>query len=491
VPEPECTLRAAIQEANTLAGQDTITFNIPGSGVPTIRPNSALPPITQPVVIDGTTQPNPGKVELDGSNAVASASGLAIWASTTVKGLDVVNFPQHGISISDGTLTFEGASNPGSQISGNGGAGIEHSGTGTLFLVGTVDASDNCGWGIASYATDPDTENILVTISGRLTANNNGRRPGCVGGGIYTYSGLFGPASAVIEAKNNGSDGIRSSAQNNYAPDSGMWYLGSVQIENNKGFGIHSFGTVMFQGTEANPSRVNANGSGGIYARYGGTIVHAEVNDNCGWGIQSPTTPDIDSNLGFGGNVKVNNNGQGAGCQGGGILIEGVIVSPAGSTLEVANNNGDGIQLLESYGGILYRALLQGVVKIKNNQGFGINAQGYVTFGNPQGNLSRVNDNANTGVLARGVTFAYAEVLGNGGWGVDSQRDDRSNGNVMMQHVKVSNNAQGGIRSMGALELGSQDVEMGWIWRRRHPDPGGSRDHSAAFFRCPGGCSDL
>src|SRR3954470_24244218 len=56
----ECTLRAAIQQANntsTNAGLDTIKFNIPGSGVKTIAPTSQLPSITDPVVIDGYSQP--------------------------------------------------------------------------------------------------------------------------------------------------------------------------------------------------------------------------------------------------------------------------------------------------------------------------------------------------------------------------------------------------------------------------------------------------
>jgi CSLREA domain-containing protein len=55
----ECTLRAAIQESNKWSGsgRPTIDFNIPGDGVQTISPSSALPLITRPVVIDGTSQP--------------------------------------------------------------------------------------------------------------------------------------------------------------------------------------------------------------------------------------------------------------------------------------------------------------------------------------------------------------------------------------------------------------------------------------------------
>ena len=53
----DCTLRAAIQEANAAAsgigGPDTIGFDIPGTGVQKIAPGSALPDIQDPVLIDG------------------------------------------------------------------------------------------------------------------------------------------------------------------------------------------------------------------------------------------------------------------------------------------------------------------------------------------------------------------------------------------------------------------------------------------------------
>lgn len=52
-----CTLRAALQQANVLAGADIITFNIPGTGPHIIQPATKLPTVTDPVIIDGTTQP--------------------------------------------------------------------------------------------------------------------------------------------------------------------------------------------------------------------------------------------------------------------------------------------------------------------------------------------------------------------------------------------------------------------------------------------------
>ncbi len=51
------SLRQAILDANANFGDDVVEFAIPGGGVHTIVLASALPPITQPVTIDGYTQP--------------------------------------------------------------------------------------------------------------------------------------------------------------------------------------------------------------------------------------------------------------------------------------------------------------------------------------------------------------------------------------------------------------------------------------------------
>ncbi len=61
-----CSLRAAIEEANALPGADTITFAIPGSGIPAI-PLGSLPTVTDTVTIDGTTQ-SAGRVAVTGTS---------------------------------------------------------------------------------------------------------------------------------------------------------------------------------------------------------------------------------------------------------------------------------------------------------------------------------------------------------------------------------------------------------------------------------------
>jgi hypothetical protein len=98
------SLRQAIVAANAHAndkGPDQIHFAIPGSGVQTIVVASALPETTDPVIIDGWTQPGwngAPLVELTSTSGLA-ADGLRITGgSTTIRGL-VINGFQTGINV--------------------------------------------------------------------------------------------------------------------------------------------------------------------------------------------------------------------------------------------------------------------------------------------------------------------------------------------------------------------------------------------------------
>jgi CSLREA domain-containing protein len=108
-----CTLREAIAAANMDQGLDKITFNIPGSGVQTISPTSALPDITGPVIIDGYTQPGASPntladgdnavltIELNGTNA-GPVSGLVLEGGmSVVRGLAINRFLGAGIAVRD------------------------------------------------------------------------------------------------------------------------------------------------------------------------------------------------------------------------------------------------------------------------------------------------------------------------------------------------------------------------------------------------------
>lgn len=113
--DPECTLRAAIQEANSVVGGETIYFNIlpadglydsSGNGEFTIQPGTPLPAITKSVSIDGSTQPGyvaQPLIELDGSLSscpTATCSGLRLQGGTvSVNALAINNWGVDGIEL--------------------------------------------------------------------------------------------------------------------------------------------------------------------------------------------------------------------------------------------------------------------------------------------------------------------------------------------------------------------------------------------------------
>ena len=90
------SIRQAILDANAVVGADNIAFNIPGGGVQTISPASALPDITDTVAVDATTQPGYAGtplIELDGSGVTGSGLTLAVGSdASTVRGLVINNF---------------------------------------------------------------------------------------------------------------------------------------------------------------------------------------------------------------------------------------------------------------------------------------------------------------------------------------------------------------------------------------------------------------
>jgi hemoglobin-like flavoprotein len=96
------SLRQAIMTANGIAGTDTISFNIQPAGVYTIAPLSALPDVTDAVIIDATTQPGfagTPVIELNGAGAGQNfVSALRIkGGSSTIKGFVINRFTYAGV----------------------------------------------------------------------------------------------------------------------------------------------------------------------------------------------------------------------------------------------------------------------------------------------------------------------------------------------------------------------------------------------------------
>jgi len=98
------SFRQAIMDANANPGLDTIAFAIPGSGVQTIAPTSTLPTITDPVVIDGYTQPGTSPntdptgfngtllIELSGADIGSTNALVFTGGGSTIKGLVINRF---------------------------------------------------------------------------------------------------------------------------------------------------------------------------------------------------------------------------------------------------------------------------------------------------------------------------------------------------------------------------------------------------------------
>ena len=179
------SLRQAILNANTKPGSDAIVFDIPGSGVHTISPASPLPPIADPVVIDGYTQPGASPntlavgdnaillIEVNGANAGIGVTGLTITAgSSTVRGLVINRFGGDGIAITGSGASnnavlgnFIGTNAAGTAALGNGIPGVGSGGAGVR-LGGTSNTIAN------NVISSNVNEGVFITVGGNMVLDN-------------------------------------------------------------------------------------------------------------------------------------------------------------------------------------------------------------------------------------------------------------------------------------------------------------------------------
>lgn len=220
-----CTLRAAIQEANALPGLDTIAFAI-GSGPQSISLKSALPTITDPVIIDGTTQPGYAAaplIELNGAGAKGQANGLEVTAgNSTVQGLVINRFGANGILLSSGgnvvAGNYIGIDITGKTAMANAKNGIEADGPNNI-IGGTTSAarnviSGNLGTGGILISGKIASGNIVqgnyigTDVTGTVAIPNDGRGIAIQGAPHNLIGGTVPGARNVISG--NIASGIRT-----------------------------------------------------------------------------------------------------------------------------------------------------------------------------------------------------------------------------------------------------------------------------------------
>ncbi|MBI1759805.1 MAG: CSLREA domain-containing protein, partial [Acidobacteria bacterium] len=193
-----CSLREAIEAANTntvvwecaagVSGLDTIQFNL-GTGTPVINVSmSALPNITEPLLIDGATG-GATRVELNGLGAGADASGLVVdGGGTTIKSLVINRFTAFGIYVrSSGNVVRDCY------------IGVNAAGTTAL---------GNMYDGIVLEGADGNTLGGTVAGQGNMIAGNGNNGVILTGSSNNLIQGNFIGTNAAGAALGNGQDGV-------------------------------------------------------------------------------------------------------------------------------------------------------------------------------------------------------------------------------------------------------------------------------------------
>jgi len=274
------SLRQAILGANANLGLDVIAFNIlawgrqPGTGKHTIQPLTPLPHITDPVIIDGYTQPGAAPatddtpatllIELDGINVIGLHwdSGLNIDAAgnSTVRGLVINRFGDVGIHIQDqGGNIIEG-NYIGTDVTGTMNRGNFQGG------VRIWDAPNNMIGG-----TTPEARNVI--------SGNNGYAvgillPGATANKVQgNFIGTDVTGTADLSNSKHGVFIYEAASSNTIGP-------GNVIVGNGgAGIGIHGIGTTGNQ-ILGNFIGIARNGTKPLGNFDDGVIIEEDASDN-------------------------------------------------------------------------------------------------------------------------------------------------------------------------------------------------------------------
>src|SRR5215213_1567676 len=321
-----CTLRAAIEEANSLSGDDTINFSLTG----TINLTGALPVLFSNVTINGpgsslltVRRDTGGNYRILQTSGTSTISGLTITNGRTPDGVNEDVAPSGGgIWQTGGSLTLRDVVVTGN-ATGNGGS----------MRLGSPSFGGFGGFGGGIYASGTLTMTDCV-ISNNTTGNGgNGTNFGGSGGrgaGIYFAPGTLTLTRVTITGNRTGDSGGPSSGNSGYG--GGIWAggdffpsqattvsLNRVTIKNNSTGDTHDTG--------------DSGGGGGIYVYQGTMTLTDSTVSNNHTGDANPS------------------GGVGAGGSGGGIFNKGTLNvtrslisgNTTGNSASGSNSTGGGI----------------------------------------------------------------------------------------------------------------------------------------------------
>jgi uncharacterized repeat protein (TIGR01451 family) len=298
------SLRAAIQAANAAPGLDTISFNLPGPGPHVIQLASPLPPITDPVVIDGYTQPGASantsgttdnaaiQLVLDGGSAGPSADGLILAAGQSmVRGVAIGNFSGSGVVLAGGqgnliTGNFIGTDALGTAAHPNGRSGILIRDSLGNTIGGLAVGSRNIisGNGAAGVGMTGDYAGANVVQGNFIGTDSSGA--GALGNGLSGV--LVSAPQNLIGGTNAGAGNViafngRAGVEVYGVPGGGQY--DTFVTEDTKGVGImeNSIYANAALGIDLAPPGVTLNDAGGDY--------HSGPNGLLNFPVVSPITP--------------------------------------------------------------------------------------------------------------------------------------------------------------------------------------------------------
>lgn len=417
----ECSLRAAIQQANAAAGADAILFNIPGGGPHTIAPASALPNITGPVSIDGTSEPDYAGapvIVLDGSAAGLAADGLRLDAGSsgsTIRGLAVNRFGQ-GIAISfSSTNTIAGC------YIGLAADGVTPQGNSSVGIQIMAESAENLIGG-----DSPEDRNVIAGTSGAgvsligVGASGNrvvGNYIGTDASGTIAVGNTIGVRIAAFAIGNtigNDTEGgnliagnsamgmfIDSSASSQMIQGNliGLDVTGAAALSNGgSGITISAQGVVVGGTTAAARNVISGNAQAGVVID-GGTAVLAVVQGNF-----IGTSADGSAAIGNGGGVLIT----------GGASNNRIGGTTAAARNLIAGNTADGVAI---FGNGTSDNLVQGNWIGINAAGTGVIGQGaqgvWIGYGASGNLIGGTVDGA--GNVIGGSTFAGVEIRSSAG----------------------------------------------------------------------------
>ncbi len=238
------SLRQALADAQALAGADRIEFAIAGGGIKTITLASALPTITDDVVIDGRTQPGyAGTPLIQITTSAGNTHGFTFATSTPaesgVYGLSIYGFANGSISVSgDKNLTIE-SNYIGLNASGNAGA-TQLDGILINFAVDDIQIINNTIGGNQYGITGISSSGSVTIQSNYIGLNRNGAARANLTIGMYVSNSqawLIGGVGANEgnTIANNGSGGapnvgVDGNASRATILGNRMWNAGTIDI---------------------------------------------------------------------------------------------------------------------------------------------------------------------------------------------------------------------------------------------------------------------